>query len=161
MGRKPSIPSTPALRLLREAGVEHALHPYPYVPRGGAAAAAAALGVELHAVVKTLVLQDDAGQPLVVCMHGDREVGLKALARQLQVKAVAPCAPEVAQRYSGYQVGGTSPFGLRRAMPVYVEQSVLDLPRIWINGGARGLLVSLAPRALVELLGARPVQVAG
>lgn len=157
MARKQKIPSTPALRALRDAGVDFEVHPYDYVPRGGARASSAALGVDLHQVIKTLVLQDEQARPLVVCMHGDCEVSTKALARQLGCKSIEPCTPETAQRHSGYQVGGTSPFGLRKAMPVYVEESVLALPRIWINGGARGLLVSLDPKVLVQVLGARPV----
>ncbi len=151
---------TAAQRVLDQAGVDYQLQPYPYVERGGARASSEALGVPLHAVIKTLVMEDDAGKPLVVCMHGDREVSTKALARVLGCKRVQPCTPAVAQRHSGYQVGGTSPFGLRRAMPVLVEQSVLSLPRIWINGGKRGLLVAMDPQVLVDVLGARPVEVA-
>ena len=118
------------------------------------------LGVDEHAVVKTLVMQDEAGKPLVVLMHGDRKVSTKNLARQAGRKSIAPCEPEVANRHSGYLVGGTSPFGTRKRMPVYVERTVLGLPRIWINGGRRGYLLGLAPQVLVELLDARPVDCA-
>ena len=127
---------------------------------GGTAESSRQLGVPEHEVVKTLVMQDEKAQPLVVLMHGDRQVSTKNLARQIGAKAVEPCKPEVAQRHSGYQVGGTSPFGLRKPMPVYVEGSVLELPRILINGGRRGFLVGLSPQVLVEQLGARPVQCA-
>jgi Cys-tRNA(Pro) deacylase len=132
-------------------------HAYDYVEHGGTAESARQLGVDEHAVVKTLVMQDDRAQPLVVLMHGDRQVSTKNLARAIGCKSVEPCKPEVAQRHSGYLVGGTSPFGLRKAMPVYVEETVLALPRIWINGGRRGFLVGLAPAVLVQVLGATPV----
>ena len=161
MGRKKDrTPRTPALTALDRAGVAYTVHPYAYVERGGARASSAALGVPLAQVVKTLVFEDESGAPLVICQHGDREVSAKALARALGRKRLQPCAPAVAQRHSGYQVGGTSPFGLRKAMPVYVEATVLTLDRIWINGGGRGLLVSLDPAALVEVAGATPVEAA-
>ena len=118
------------------------------------------LGVDEHAVIKTLVMEDETGRPLIVLMHGDRSVSTKALARQIGAKAVQPCKPEVADRHSGYQVGGTSPFGTRKALPVHVERSILDLPRIWINGGARGFLVGLDPSVLPAVLDLRPVEVA-
>jgi Cys-tRNA(Pro) deacylase len=154
------VSETPATQMLRQAGIVYTEHPYDYVEHGGTAESAAQLGVPEHAVVKTLVMQDDRAQPLIVLMHGDRQVSTKALAREIGVKSVEPCRPEVAQRHSGYLVGGTSPFGLRKAMPVHVESSVLDLPRIYINGGRRGFLVGLAPQVLVQLLGARPVHCA-
>jgi Cys-tRNA(Pro) deacylase len=154
------VPSTPALRLLRERGVPHVVHTYPYVERGGARASSAALGFDLHRIVKTLVFEDDRKEPLIVLMHGDREVSTKQLARHLGRKAVAPCAPPTAERHSGYRTGGTSPFGTRRAMRVYVERTILDLDRILINGGARGVLVEIAPQVLVDVLDADPVQVA-
>ncbi len=154
------LPSTPATRLLREQGVSYTEHPYRYEERGGTAVSARELGVDEHAVVKTLVFEDDAGAPLVVLMHGDREVSTKSLARQLGRKAVQICRPEVANRHSGYQVGGTSPFGTRKAMPVYVERSILALPRIYVNGGSRGFLVGIAPAELTRLLAATPVDVA-
>jgi len=154
------LPSTPATRLLREKGVAYTEHPYRYEERGGTRVSARELGVEEHAVVKTLVMEDDAGAPLMVLQHGDREVSVKALARQLGRKTIAPCRPEVAQRHSGYQVGGTSPLGTRKAMPVYVERTILALPRIYVNGGSRGFLVGLDPRALAALTGATPVDAA-
>ncbi len=151
------VPSTPATRLLREKGVAYTEHPYRYEEKGGTRVSARELGVDEHAVVKTLVMEDEAGAPLVVLMHGDREVSVKALARQLGRKSIAPCKPEVAQRHSGYMVGGTSPMGTRKAMPVYVERTILDLPRIYVNGGSRGFLVGLDPKALATLVGAVPV----
>jgi Cys-tRNA(Pro) deacylase len=153
-------PATPAVRALRQAGVAFTEHPYRYIEHGGTAAFAAQAGVDEHAVVKTLIMEDDAKRPLVVLMHGDREVSTKELARRLGVKTVQPCAPETAERHSGYMVGGTSPFGLRKPMPVYVEASVLELPRIYINGGKRGFIVGLEPKDLVRLLGPTPVRVA-
>jgi Cys-tRNA(Pro) deacylase len=145
-------PMTMAVRVLREHGVEFTHHPYEYEHRGGTEVSARELGVDEHAVVKTLVMEDDRKQPLVVLMHGDREVSTKNLARLLGVKSVAPCAPAVADRHSGYQVGGTSPFGTRRAMPVYMERSIADLPRIYVNGGRRGYLVGLAPEDVIRVL---------
>jgi len=146
------MPSTPAVRLLREMGVAFTAHPYRYEEHGGTAVSARELGVDEHAVVKTLVMEDEAGAPLVVLMHGDREVSVKALARQLGKRSIQICKPEVANRHSGYLVGGTSPFGTRRAMPVCLERTILDLERIYLNGGSRGFLVGLAPRELVRLL---------
>jgi Cys-tRNA(Pro) deacylase len=154
------LPSTPATRLLRERGVAYTEHPYRYEEKGGTRVSARELGVDEHAVVKTLVMEDEAGAPLIVLMHGDREVSVKALARQLGRKSIAPCKPEVAQRHSGYMVGGTSPMGTRKAMPVYLERTILDLPRIYVNGGSRGFLVGLDPRALAALVGAVPVDAA-
>ena len=154
------VSETPATQWLRQRGVAFTEHPYDYVDHGGTAESARQLGVPEHSVVKTLVMQDDKAQPLVVLMHGDRQVSTKNLARQIGAKSVEPCKPEVAQRHSGYLVGGTSPFGLRKAMPVYVESSVLALPHILINGGRRGFLVGLAPAVLVDTLGARTVQCA-
>lgn len=160
MARRSHVPSTPALRLLRQAGVAHTVHTYPYVERGGTAASAAALGLDEHQIVKTLVFEDASEAPLIVLMHGDAQVSTQKLARHLGAKDVRPCAPATAERHSGYRVGGTSPFGTRRALPVYVERSVLELSSVWINAGARGVLVELAPSVLVELLGAIPVEVA-
>jgi Cys-tRNA(Pro) deacylase len=153
-------PSTPATRLLREQGVAYTEHPYRYEEKGGTAVSARELGVDEHAVVKTLVFEDEAGEPLVVLMHGDREVSTKALARQLGKRSIQICRPEVANRHSGYQVGGTSPFGTRKKLPVYVERTVLDLPRIYVNGGSRGFLVGLAPGELARVLAPTPVDVA-
>lgn len=152
--------ATPALRALRAAGVAFEQHPYRYEDRGGTRVSARELGVAEHVVVKTLVLQDDNGCPLLVLMHGDRDVSLKALARTLAVKHVVPATAAVAMRVTGYHFGGTSPFGTRQPLPTYVERSVLALPRIFINGGSRGLLVSLSPDALVALVRACPVDVA-
>ena len=146
--------TTAALRALDAAKVAYSEHPYDYVERGGTAASSAALGVDEHAVIKTLVFETDARKPLVVLMHGDRSVSAKELARFLGVKSVAPCDPATAERHSGYRVGGTSPFGLRKPLPIYVEHTVLALPQVWLNGGRRGLLVQLAPQALVDVLGA-------
>ena len=154
------VSETPATQMLRKAGVEFTEHPYDYVDHGGTAESSRQLGVDEHAVVKTLVMQDDKAEPLIVLMHGDCTVSLKELARQIPCKKVEPCRPEVAQRHSGYMVGGTSPFGLRKAMPVYVEATILALPRICINGGRRGYLVGIEPKVLTELLGARPVNCA-
>jgi Cys-tRNA(Pro) deacylase len=153
-------PSTAATRLLREKGVAYTEHLYRYEERGGTAVSARELGVEEHAVVKTLVMEDDLGEPVVVLMHGDREVSTKALARQLGLRSVQICKPEAANRHSGYQVGGTSPFGTRKRMPVCVERGVLDLPRIYVNGGSRGFLVGIEPQDLVRLLEATVVEVA-
>ena len=152
------VSETPATQLLRKAGVAFTEHPYDYVEHGGTAESARQLGMAEHAVIKTLVMQDDKAQPLIVLMHGDRQVSTKNLAREIGAKSVVPCSPKVAQRHSGYLVGGTSPFGLRKVMPVWVEASVLALPRICINGGRRGFLVGLAPDVLVTVAGARPVQ---
>ena len=153
-------PSTNATRLLRQRGVPFEEHLYRYEEKGGTAVSARELGVPEHAVIKTLIFEDDRKQPLIILMHGDREVSTKELARQIGARSVQPCAPAVADRHSGYQVGGTSPFGTRKAMPVYAEATIFELDRIWINGGAKGFLVSLAPSALIELLKAVPVQVA-
>ena len=162
MARKPShVSETPATRLLRQHGASFTEHPYEYVEHGGTAESARQLGVAEHDVVKTLVMQDESARPLVVLMHGDREVSLKNLARRIGCKKVEPCKPDVAQRHSGYFVGGTSPFATRKAMPVYVERSILDLPRIYINGGQRGYLVGIEPAVLTRLLEATPVDCAG
>jgi Cys-tRNA(Pro) deacylase len=149
-----------AVRALRAAGVAFVPHLYPYEPRGGTRASSEALGVAEHSVIKTLIFETERGEPLCILMHGDREVSVKQLARVLGTKTVAPCAPEVADRHSGYQVGGTSPFGLRRAMPVYLQSTVLELPRIYINGGARGFLVELDPRDAQRVLAPILVDVA-
>ncbi len=155
-----NYPVTPAVRVLRESRVEFEPHLYDYEERGGTRHSAESLGVDEHAVVKTLVMQDEAARPLIVLMHGDRKVSTKNLARAIPCKSVEPCKPEVAQRHSGYLVGGTSPFGIRKAMPVYVEESILALDKIYINGGRRGYLIGIAPTVLTEVLGGRPVQCA-
>ena len=154
------VSETPATQWLRAQGIAFTEHPYDYVDHGGTAESARQLGVDEHAVVKTLVMQDEKAQPLVVLMHGDRQVSTKNLARAIGVKSVEPCKPEVAQRHSGYLVGGTSPFGLRKALPIYVEASVLALSKIHINGGRRGFLVGIDPAVLTGALGARSVSCA-
>jgi Cys-tRNA(Pro) deacylase len=157
MSKTHHVSETPATHWLRAQAIPFGEHAYEYVERGGTAESSRALGVDEHAVVKTLVMEDEAHHPLVVLMHGDRQVSTKNLARQIGCKRVVPCEPAVAQRHSGYQVGGTSPFGLRKAMPIYVQRSVLDLERIYINGGRRGFLVSLSPAVLTASLQATPV----
>jgi len=149
-----------AVRALRAAGIAFVPHLYAWQPHGGTRASSIALGVPEHAVIKTLIFETDQRDPLCILMHGDREVSVKQLARAIGTKAVAPCAPEVADRHSGYQVGGTSPFGLRRAMPVYMESTIRDLPRMYINGGARGFLVELDPRDVERQLAPIVVDVA-
>lgn len=155
------VSETPATAWLRERGVAFTEHVYDYVEHGGTEESSRQLGVPEHEVIKTLVMQDDQREPLIVLMHGDKQVSTKNLARAIGAKSVEPCTPEVAQRHSGYQVGGTSPFGTRKPMPVYVEAGVLDLPKIYLNGGRRGYLVGLDPRRAAELLGAVPVRCAG
>ena len=154
------VSETPATQALKAAGVAYSEHPYDYVEHGGTTESAKQLGVDEHAVVKTLVMQDERSQPLIVLMHGDRQVSTKNLAREIGCKSVEPCKPEVAQRHSGYLVGGTSPFGFRKAVPVYVEASVLAFERIYINGGRRGYLVGIDPAVLTTTLGAVAVQAA-
>ncbi len=158
MARKDKhVSETPATQMLRAAGLAFTEHPYDYVDHGGTAESALQLGVDEHMVIKTLVMQDDKANPLIVLMHGDKQVSTKNLAREIGVKSVEPCKPEVAQRHSGYLVGGTSPFGTRKAMPVFVEASVLALPRIYINGGRRGYLVGIEPAVLTLMLAAQAV----
>ncbi len=154
------VSETPATAFLKKHGVAYTEHPYEYVERGGTKTSSEALGVDEHAVVKTLVMEDEAKKPLVILMHGDREVSTKNLARQTSRKRIEPCKPEVAERHSGYQVGGTSPFGLRKPMPIFVEETILALERIYINGGKRGFLVGIDPKELVRTLAAKPVKVA-
>lgn len=154
------IPETPATKFLRGQRVAFEGHSYAYEERGGTRVSARELGVDEHAVIKTLVMHDERRQPLIVLMHGDRTVSLKHLARAAGVKTVQPCDPATAQRHSGYLVGGTSPFGLRKPMPVYLERSVLELPRLYVNGGRRGFLVSMTPAELVRVLDPRLVSVA-
>lgn len=160
MSKSSHVSETPATAFLKKNGVAFTEHPYDYEERGGTRVSSEKLGVDEHAVVKTLVMEDEDRRPIVVLMHGDREVSTKNLARQIGKKKVEPCAPDVAQRHSGYQVGGTSPFGLRKPMPVFVERTVLDLDRIYINGGRRGFLVGLDPKELVRVAKATPVDVA-
>ncbi|MES2977899.1 MAG: aminoacyl-tRNA deacylase [Pseudomonadota bacterium] len=160
MSKKPHVSETPATQLLKIQGVAFTEHPYEYLEHGGAQHSAAVLGFDPFTVVKTLVMQDQDAKPLLVLMHGNRKVSTKNLARQIGAKSVEPCQPEVANRHSGYLVGGTSPFGTKRAMPVYIEQTILELPRIAINGGRRGYLVGIDPQVCVKLLGAKPVSCA-
>lgn len=160
MAKKEHVSETPATQLLKANQVAFTEHPYEYLEHGGAQHSAAVLGWDPFTVVKTLIMQDQDAKPLVVLMHGNRKVSTKNLARQIGAKSVEPCAPEVANRHSGYLVGGTSPFGTRRTMPVYIEETILALPRIAINGGRRGFLVRLDPQVCVQLLGAKPVQCA-
>ncbi len=160
MSRKEHVSETPATQMLKAAGVVFTEHPYEYLEHGGAQHSAGVLGLDPFTVVKTLVMQDQDGKPLLVLMHGNRKVSTKNLARQIGAKSVEPCAPEVANRHSGYLVGGTSPFGTRKAMPVYIEAGILDLPAIAINGGRRGYLVGIAPQVCVDLLGAKSVHCA-
>jgi Cys-tRNA(Pro) deacylase len=152
--------ATTAVRALRAAGVPFTDHPYSYEEKGGTAVSARELGVDEHCVVKTLVMEDEAKNPLVVLMHGDRQVSTKELARTIGVKTVTPCSPETAQKHTGYPVGGTSPFGTRKAMPVYMEESILDLPKIYINGGKRGYLVGVDPKDVSRVLNPKRVRVA-
>ena len=152
VAKKGHVSATPATDFLRERGVDLTEHPYAYEAHGGTAVSARELGVDEHAVIKTLVMEDERGRPLLVLMHGDRTVSTKNLARQIGARSVAPCKPDVAGRHSGYLIGGTSPFGTRKAMPVYAESGIFKLPRIYINGGRRGFLVGLAPDDLKRVL---------
>lgn len=154
------LPETPATVYLRKHGIAHSNHLYAYEEHGGTRVSARELNVPEHHVVKTLVMQDDSGKPLVVLMHGDRKVSTKNLARQIGCKSVEPCKPDVANRHSGYLVGGTSPFGTRKTMPVYAEQSILALDKIYINGGRRGYLVGIDPKALATVLPVKAVNCA-
>jgi len=160
MGRREHASETPATVFLRQHKINFSEHIYDYVEHGGTAESSRQLEVPEHDVVKTLVMQDQDAKPLIILMHGDHQVRLKNLARQIGAKRVEPCKPEVAQRHTGYQIGGTSPFGMRKPLPVFVERSILALPLIYINGGRRGFLVSAAPRVLTDSLQARPVDCA-
>ncbi|NCN70765.1 MAG: aminoacyl-tRNA deacylase [Betaproteobacteria bacterium] len=158
--KKEHVSETPATQLLKAHKVVFTEHPYDYLEHGGALHSASELGWDAYAVVKTLIMQDQDAKPLVVLMHGNRKVSTKNLARQIGAKSVEPCAPEVANRHSGYLVGGTSPFGTRKSMPVFIESTLLELPKILINGGRRGYLVGIDPKVCVALLSAKPVQCA-
>ncbi len=160
MAKKEHISETPATQWLRRHGIAFSEHPYDYEEHGGTTVSARKLGVDEHHVVKTLVMQDEAAKPMLVLMHGDRKVSTKNLARQIGCKSVEPCKPDVANRHSGYLIGGTSPFGTRKTMPVYVEQGILTLEKIYINGGRRGYLVGIAPAVLTDSLAAQAVQCA-
>ena len=157
---KEKTPVTAAIRVLRAAGTAYTEHPYVYEEKGGTSVSSRELGVDEHSVVKTLVMEDDRKKPLVVLMHGDREVSTKGLARAIGAKSAAPCTPEAAHRLSGYVVGGISPFGTRHPMPIYMEGTILDLPKIYINGGRRGFLVGISPSDLVRILSPTAVRVA-
>ena len=160
MAKKDHVSETPATAFLKANGVAYTEHPYEYLEHGGAQHSAQVLGLDPFIVVKTLIMEDEKARPLVVLMHGNRTVSTKNLARQIGAKSVQPCKPEVANRHSGYLVGGTSPFGTRKAMPVYIEESILALPRIVLNGGRRGYLVGIDPQHCARLLGAKPVRCA-
>ena len=160
MAKKERVSETPATAFLRAQGVAFTEHPYEYLEHGGALHSASALGLDPFSVVKTLIMQDQDAKPLVVLMHGNRKVSTKNLARQIGAKSVEPCTPEVATRHSGYLVGGTSPFATRRSMPVFIEETILALPRIVINGGRRGYLIGITPQVCVQCLGAQAVQCA-
>jgi Cys-tRNA(Pro) deacylase len=157
---KDHLPATPAIRVLKDNQVEFVPRPYKYEERGGTEVAARELGVDEHLTVKTLVMEDDRKSPFIVLMHGDREVSAKDLARNLGVKTVQPCDPATANRHTGYMVGGTSPFGTKKALPVYVEETILRLPVIYINAGRKGLLVEMKPAELLRILKATPVKAA-
>ena len=157
---KEKYPVTTAIRALREGKIPFSEHLYAYEEKGGTATSARELGVPEHCVIKTLIMEDDKKEPLIILMHGDCQVSTKELARQIGARSVVPCTPEAASRHTGYLVGGTSPFGTKRVLPVYVEASILDLDQIYINGGKRGFLVALAPPDLVKLLKPTPVTVA-
>lgn len=157
MTAAPDYPITPAVRVLREHKIPFTAHLYDYVEHGGTAHSAASLGVEEHAVIKTIVLEDDRKKPLICLQHGDREVSTKNLARAIGVKTITPCAPDVAMRHTGYMVGGTSPFGTRKPLPIYIERSILALESVFINGGKRGFLVRLAPSSIEKVL--KPIAV--
>jgi len=156
---KEKIPSTPAIRTLREKGVTFTLCPYKYEERGGTQVAARELKCDEHQTVKTLVMEDEDKRPLIILMHGDRQVSTKNLARAIGAKSVTPCEPALAQKHTGYKVGGTSPFGTRKAVPIYVEETILELPRIFINAGHRGLLAVMDPADMTRILDPKPVRV--
>ncbi|MBW2520644.1 MAG: Cys-tRNA(Pro) deacylase [Deltaproteobacteria bacterium] len=149
---KLKVPNTPATRVLNQANISYSVHFYAYEDHGGTSVSARELGVDEHRVIKTLIMEDEQKKPLIVLMHGDREVSTKQLARALNVKFVVPCSPEVALKHSGYLVGGTSPFGTRKSLPVYMESSIRNLPKIYLNGGKRGFLVGLDPQVVIDLL---------
>lgn len=157
---KEKFPATPAIRALKSHGAEFVLRSYRYVDRGGTRASAQDLGVDEHLVIKTLVMEDESGHPLIILMHGDRDVSTKTLARSLGLKIVIPCDPKVAERHTGYKVGGTSPFGTRKPLPVYIEETIISLPMILINAGHRGILAEMTPAELVRILRPTPVKVA-
>ena len=154
---KEKIPTTPAILVLRAQSVDFTLHPYPYEEKGGTKRAAGKLGVDEHCVIKTLVMEDETGKPLIILMHGDKEVSTKSLARAIGVKSISPCNPVFAEKHTGYKVGGTSPFGTKKVMPVYMEKTLGNLPEIFINAGSRGLLAQMSSSELLRIL--KPIAV--
>jgi Cys-tRNA(Pro) deacylase len=154
---KEKIPTTPAILALRAQKVDFTLHPYPYEERGGTKRAAGKLGVDEHCVIKTLVMEDETGKPLIILMHGDKEVSTKSIARIIGVKSISPCNPLIAEKHTGYKVGGTSPFGTKKVMPIYMEATLADLPEIFINAGSRGLLARMPSNELIRML--KPIAV--
>jgi Cys-tRNA(Pro) deacylase len=160
MAKKEHVSETPATRLLRKQGIVFSEHVYDFEEHGGTTVSARELAVDEHHVIKTLIMQDEAARPMIVLMHGDRKVSTRNLARQIGCKSIEPCRPEVANRHSGYLIGGTSPFGTKKAMPVYAEQGILALDKIYINGGRRGYLVGIAPKVLIDLLSVKAVNCA-
>lgn len=157
---KEKIPSTPAILELKAKGADFSIHTYAYEEKGGTRVSSAKLGVDEHCVIKTLVMEDESAKPLIILMHGDKEVSTKALARFLGVKSIAPCKPDIAHKHTGYLVGGTSPFGTKKSLSIYMEKSIIDLQEILINAGARGLLAKMPPSELVRILKPREVRVA-
>ena len=157
---KEKIPSTPAILELKAKGVDFSIHTYAYEEKGGTRVSSAKLGIDEHCVIKTLVMEDESARPLIILMHGDKEVSTKALARFLGVKSIAPCKPDIAHKHTGYLVGGTSPFGTKKPLSIYMEKSIIDLQEILINAGARGLLAKMTPSELVRILKPREVSVA-
>lgn len=160
MAKDKHVSETPATQFLKKNKVDYTEHPYDYVDHGGATEAARQLGLELHQVAKTLIMEDEHARPLIVVMHGDCEVSTKNLARQTGAKKINPCTPDTAQKHSGYLVGGTSPFATRKKMPVWIEESLLQYPFVYVNGGRRGYLIGLSPATLTDLLAAKPVNAA-
>jgi Cys-tRNA(Pro) deacylase len=158
--KESKCPVTPAIHFLRERGIEFTPHVYDYEERGGTAISSKKLGIPENIVIKTLIMQMESKDPLIILMHGDKQVSLKELARVIGAKTISPCPPEIANRHSGYQVGGTSPFGTRRKMPIYLQESVASLEKIYINGGGKGFLISLDPRDLIRILAPTLVDVA-
>jgi Cys-tRNA(Pro) deacylase len=154
---KEKIPTTPAILALKAQAADFTLHTYQYEERGGTKRGASQLGVDEHCVIKTLVMEDETGKPLIILMHGDKEVSTKSLARALGVKTISPCKPAIAEKHTGYKVGGTSPFGTKKAMPVYMEATIADVPEIFINAGSRGLLARMPFAEIIRLL--KPISV--
>ncbi|HOV12528.1 MAG TPA: aminoacyl-tRNA deacylase [Bacteroidales bacterium] len=157
---KEKIPTTPAVLVLKAQKADFTLHTYPYEERGGTKTASGKLMVDEHRIIKTLIMEDETGKPLIILMHGDKEVSTKSLARVIGTKAISPCHPAIAEKHTGYKVGGTSPFGTKKVLPVYMEETISDLPEIFINAGSRGLLARMPPAELIRILRPVPVNVA-